>query len=392
MARRSRSLGVPCRVGGPVATLEADQAVLREARYRFLESVAAAVAADRLATGHQADDQAETVLFRLLRGCGVRGLAGIPARRDRIARPLLPFRRSELRSWLESEGVGWLSDPSNEDPRWARARIRGRLLPAAEGAWGGGLAERLRELADAAARAEAGLEERAASLVRDALAPPPRHGWREAVALDRAVLLEAPPELRGRAVRRIARRFGVRMTGGGTRQADQFISAGPSGGRVDVGGGIVLAREFDRLVLGRPAPAGPDTTVTLDPSVPGRLRMRAGGRELEVSWCRSSPGADGRSPGGDLEGTDGTRLALCRLAPPLRLRSWRDGDRLRTARGGRKLKELFRERRVPASLRSRLVLAEDASGRVAWVEGVGRDPELAPAAGDRALSLRVEDV
>lgn len=373
--------------------LEADQAALREARYRFLESVAAEVAADRLATGHQADDQAETVLFRLLRGCGVRGLAGIPSRRGGIARPLLPFRRAELRSWLESEGVGWLSDPSNEDLRWARARIRGRILPAADGAWGGGLADRLREIGDAAARAEAGLEERSGRLVMDALLPPPRHGWHEAVALDRALLLEAPPELRGRAVRRIARRFGVRMTGGGTRQANQFISAGPSGGRVDLGGGVVLAREFDRLVAGRPAPVEPDTTVTLDDlSVPGRARMRAGGRELEASWRRTAQGGGVQSAAGDAGGGDGALLALDRLEPPLRLRSWRDGDRLGTTRGERKLKELFRERRVPASLRSRLVLAEDASGRVAWVEGVGRDPGLAPAAGDRALSLRVEDV
>lgn len=391
-----RSVGIALRVGCPASRLPADQASLREARYEFLEDVADEVGAERVATAHQADDQAETVLFRVLRGSGLAGLAGIPARRRRIVRPLLPFGRHELRSWLSTERISWLEDPSNEDSRWARPRIREEVLPAAEAAWGEGLPERLRELGAAASRADASLEARARGLVREARTDPPRHGWRDAVALSRPVLLEAAPELRGRAVRRIARDLGVRMTGGGTRQANQFVSAGLSGGRVDLGGGVVLAREFDRFVLGRPAPASPDAPLVLEPPEAGRARMHAGGRSVRVSWSRGwtdsrgragAPGEDG-DPGG---GTGGALLAADRLALPLRVRSWSDGDRFGPDRRGRKLKEIFRERRVPASQRSRLVLAEDSRGRIAWVEGVGPDPELVPEAGDRALSLRVED-
>lgn len=385
VASRARSLDVPCRVGRAGPGLGADQASLRRARYRFLEEVAEAAGADRVATGHQADDQAETVLFRLLRGTGLGGLAGIPERRGPYVRPLLPFRRSELRAWLEARGAPHLEDPSNRDPRWARARIRRSLLPAAEAAWGGPLTERLREVAGAARRADRALDARAETVLRTARRETPGAGWDEAVALDRPELLKAPAEIRGRAVRLLADRLGVAMTGGGTRQAIQFISEGRSGGRVSLGGGIVLAREFDRLVLGRAATDRPDTILTLGSPREGSGRLYVGGRRVELRW--------GLPPEADTGPTAGrVELARERLDFPLRLRSWRDGDRLRTAAGTRKLKELFREARVPESRRSRLVVATDASGRVVWVEGIGRDVSLAPVDRGHAFSLRVRDV
>jgi tRNA(Ile)-lysidine synthase len=106
----------------------------RQARYRFLEEVAASLGPDALiATGHTADDAAETVLLRLVRGAGLRGLRGIPARRGRIVRPLLGERRATLRQALDAAGVRYSLDPSNADPRHAaRNRVRAELLPALE--------------------------------------------------------------------------------------------------------------------------------------------------------------------------------------------------------------------------------------------------------------------
>jgi tRNA(Ile)-lysidine synthase len=102
----------------------------RDARYAFLESVAAPDAL--IATGHTADDAAETVLINLLRGSGLAGTRGIPPRRGRVVRPLIAERRERLRALLVEARVAQREDPSNQDPAFLRNRVRGELLPLLE--------------------------------------------------------------------------------------------------------------------------------------------------------------------------------------------------------------------------------------------------------------------
>jgi tRNA(Ile)-lysidine synthase len=105
----------------------------RRARYRFLRDAQAVHNATHLATAHHADDQAETVLFRVLRGTGIAGLAGIPERGEGgLVRPLLPFWRAELRAYARENGVRWRCDPTNSTLGPARNRIRHDLLPRIE--------------------------------------------------------------------------------------------------------------------------------------------------------------------------------------------------------------------------------------------------------------------
>jgi tRNA(Ile)-lysidine synthase len=102
----------------------------REARYRFLEEVAPEGAL--IATAHTADDAAETVLLNLLRGSGLAGARGMPARRGRIVRPFLDARRATLRSLLDEAGIPYRLDPSNTDPAFLRNRVRAELIPLLE--------------------------------------------------------------------------------------------------------------------------------------------------------------------------------------------------------------------------------------------------------------------
>ena len=106
----------------------------RQGRYRFFEELAAARGVETLiATAHTADDAAETILLRLARGSGLRGLRGIPARRGRVIRPLLGERRETLRAALDAAGIAYALDPTNTDPAHAtRNRVRAELLPALE--------------------------------------------------------------------------------------------------------------------------------------------------------------------------------------------------------------------------------------------------------------------
>jgi tRNA(Ile)-lysidine synthase len=101
----------------------------RRLRYAFLERAAAEMAADRIAVGHTQDDQAETVLLKLMRGAGLRGLGGIYPRRGAVIRPLLDVTREDLRAYLQSRAETWIEDETNQDLANPRNRIRHRVLP-----------------------------------------------------------------------------------------------------------------------------------------------------------------------------------------------------------------------------------------------------------------------
>ena len=124
---------LPWRGAKPTSRL---QERAREARYRLLVDHAKAIGADALLTAHHADDQAETVLFRLLRGSGVAGLRGMDATTERggivIARPLIGLKKSDLVAFAQARGAPFVDDPSNTDPRFARTRLRALLTRLGE--------------------------------------------------------------------------------------------------------------------------------------------------------------------------------------------------------------------------------------------------------------------
>ena len=107
------------------------EATARKLRYQFLRSLVASGQVDRVAVGHTADDQAETVLMRLIRGAGPQGLAAIqPTLPGGIIRPLITVRGKDLRAWLHKRGVVWREDSSNQDLRLRRNLVRHELLPS----------------------------------------------------------------------------------------------------------------------------------------------------------------------------------------------------------------------------------------------------------------------
>lgn len=128
----ARDLGLPflvrqvhCHIPG-----RSTEETARERRYEALREMAQESRASRIATGHTATDQAETVLLRLVRGSGPLGLAAIlPVTREGVVRPLLCTTREEVRDYLRSRGLPWREDPSNRDPRFLRNRVRQEVLP-----------------------------------------------------------------------------------------------------------------------------------------------------------------------------------------------------------------------------------------------------------------------
>ncbi len=187
---RCAELDIACTVGRSPVDLRPRHADLRTARYAFLRREAKRIGAERIATGHHADDNAETVLFRLLRGTGIRGLAGIPRRRGNIVRPLLEARRTEIEEFLASRGIPYERDPANSDPRWARTRVRHSILPALEALLERDMTAVLGEIAESAGEVEKELNRLSRSLLSRSLRVVPRRDrkveifdlslWREA--------------------------------------------------------------------------------------------------------------------------------------------------------------------------------------------------------------------
>ncbi len=134
VAARARAAGVPCEVIRVDVTAQRRthvslQDAARRARLSALQTCATRLGCVRIALGHTADDQAETVLFRIVRGTGLRGLAGIPYERNRLIRPLLDVRREDVLAFLLRRNLSFVTDPSNVDPRFARSRVRHEWLP-----------------------------------------------------------------------------------------------------------------------------------------------------------------------------------------------------------------------------------------------------------------------
>ncbi len=375
-----RRLGVPVQV--VAATVEREGSLedaARRARYAALEAHGDRIGAVRIAVGHTADDQAETVLMRLLEGGGVRGLAGIPPVRGRIVRPLIALRRYRLVAELEASGLGWVEDPTNRDPKFLRNRIRHEVLPLLATAHDVDVvpalvrvAAQAREVVDALEGLAARELERLATIrdhdivvPREALAALPRPAATE-VLRQAAARLGSRAPLRAWAHRGLAR-----------------VLAEPPPRRV-FRLGAVTVEVSGRLV--RVARRHPVTAlVSRELAVPGRLELP----EAEMVIEARVHGAEGYGAP-----RDGARAAFDAdaLALPLTVRARRRGDRFRPwgGPGERRLKSFLIDARVPRWERDRVPVVESA-GEIVWLAGLRRGA-LAPLTDRtrRVVELRAE--
>ncbi len=358
----ARSLGLPFDLGHWAATrpghFEADA---RRARYIWLAEVARARGAKVVAVGHTRDDQAETVLHRIIRGTGVRGLAGIPAKRSigdglTLVRPLLDVSRQDIRAFLDGFGQVYRDDASNADTRRTRARIRHDLLPRLAADYNPQIVEALVRLARLAAGSERAVREPIRNLERLARRPA---SHREEVAFDRVVLAGCPEFLRAEVIRRGWRRQGWPESG---MSADRWrrlagFARGPGEGRFDAGAGIEAIVDSSRLILRR-SKASVAAAPSLEP------------RPLEVPGSISWPG--GRVVVTlDPEAPRDETIDLDRLVLPLSVRAPKAGDRFNPLGLGdhqRPLNDVFRSRGVARDARATTPLLCDQTG-IVWVVG-----------------------
>ncbi len=382
----------------------------RELRYRFFAKVAEGLGTGTaILTGHTADDQAETVLFRMARGSGPRGLGGIhPGRSPSPVRPLLPFRRAEVGAYAAAYDVPHREDPTNRDPRWTRNRLRHQVLPALEAAVPGAAAS-LAALADTSRLESAALDQllddRIAALASarsDAQSRPGLSFGREAIAA-------LPDPLLTVLLRRVATRLGGSPGRGATASLLRFVREAPSDRRVELAGGVTVEHQLGVLRFGGAVDGGADTRlppdpppVTPPPSGPrptppsphiridppsGEDAFTHGACSVTVSWQPADeippdPGEGSRS------------LFVAHFPPgsvrfPLDVRPWAPGDRMTLPYGKKKVKKILLEARVPANCREGWPVVADAGGSIVWVPGSAR-PSPGPGSALKRESLRLE--
>jgi tRNA(Ile)-lysidine synthase len=231
----------PLRAGGASRTRPTLQEAARRLRYEALAKLAAEAGAERVATAHTADDQAETVLLRLLRGTGPDGLGGIPelGRDGRIVRPLLRVPRAEVLAFARRRGLAWREDASNARPDYARNRVRQRLRELAE-EFNPRLLRALADLAEAQRRDGEWIE---VLVEREAAARFSARGADLVIASDGWAAL--PPALARRLARLALRRAGAArdVSRAHLERMSDFLASGRRGARIEFPGGLVLARE-----------------------------------------------------------------------------------------------------------------------------------------------------
>lgn len=353
----------------PGANLEARA---RQVRYRLLEAAGCDAGCSRLAVGHTLTDQAETVLMRLLRGAGTRGLGGMPPMRGRIIRPLLACRREEARAFLREQGLVWMEDATNTDERFTRNRIRRRVLPALVAHAGEGVVTALAQTA-ALLRDDDGLLD---DMAQQALA----RAMRDA-GLDGTVVRTLTPALR----RRVLRRWLVAARGSLVQITRKHIAALESAlGRTEstlivLPGGCVRLEAGTLSWAGELMGAAAPFCYTVTPG--GRVTRGDLGWELRLSYPVSWHG-DRALPQDQWHAV----FDCSDLPSTLSVRSPRPGDRIRPlgTSGRQKLQDAFVNAKVPRTERAtRPVLA--AGDEVLWVPGVRRSS----VARVRAATIRV---
>lgn len=352
------------------------EARARAHRYAAFRKWASARAASRVALGHTADDQAETVLMRLLEGAGPRGLAGIPPVRGLFIRPLIEIRRWEIEAELERAGVEWVEDPSNRDLKFLRNRIRHDLLPFLAAAYNPRITEALCR-AGALARQVVRDVERLAARELDRLAETEDQG----LVLSRAPLRALPPGIGEEVLRQALIRLGERgplraWAQGALRRPLEAGSPAPI--RL---GSVWMEVSGDRIRLSHGQAQALTETVL---PVPGSIALPGAGLRLEV---REFERPDSYRPPADL-----STVAFDREALPgtLTVRSRRAGDRFRPfgAPGRKRLKAFLIDTKVPRWRRDRLPLLL-VNGEIAWVVGYRRGA-LAPVTTSTRWILEVE--
>ncbi len=361
------------------------EAVARALRYHYFFSLVDQGRLDCVATAHTASDQAETVLMRLLRGTGARGLGGIyPVFEGKVVRPFLSLTRDEVMREISARGLAYRVDSSNLNVRLRRNKVRAELLPLLAKQYNPEIVSLLNQLAERSRDDEACLER----LARDRVHPwRLREGREERIPVQ--ALVEFPPAVARRVLRQML--MAVRgslhsLTHAHIEALREFAAEAQSGKVLTLPSGTLVRKEFSWLVVSAQGEEPAQGEFSIPVTIPGETLVR----ELDCTFhfkilSREDAGKGYNS--NKLEGLDPQKLR-----GEMVLRNWRAGDSLHPlgSRGPRKIKELFRERKIPEGRRKGWPILLCA-GEIVWVRGFPPGREAAATDQTRQVLIVEEE-
>jgi len=352
------------------------EAAGRELRYDFFVRSSLSAGADKVAVGHSADDQAETILMRLLRGAGPEGLAGIPpvrllgksTGRPTLIRPLLNAWRSDIMHYVRTRKLKYRKDVSNESLEYLRNKIRLELIPHLKKEYNPKIRQRLANAASALA-IENDFMETESGLLASEMIIERKPGW---LVFDVRLLATLHPSLRKRIVSALVSLADARAS---MLEAVHFDDADAllcsDSGRLDLPGGLRFEISEGRGLISRTAQQPQISTKAFNVSIDGTTSIPVLDIvvKTKVMGCISSPPHLVR-----LCNPNRQYFNLDEVRPPIEIRLRRPGDSFSPlgASGSKKLKDFFIDKKVPRFLRDRVPLLI-SNGRIMWIMGYAID-------------------
>lgn len=329
----------------------------REVRYRFLREVARAVGAAKIAVGHQADDQAETLLLNLLRGSGLTGLKAMLPHREGIIRPLLFITREEIEAYCREKGLVPCRDPSNLDKSYRRNKIRHELIPWLAREFNPAIIRVLARTATLLAEEEAFFEE----LTRENLGKVIKEQGRGYLKLDGERLLGLPAALERRVLRAAVASLGGGVEFHHVEQLRSILRAGS--GALSLPRGLQARVSHRLLFLEEPSRKEEPIPFRYLLKVPGVTPLPEIGKRLRIEVL--PPPAKVSSPPWE------AWVDKDKLTGPLWARNWQPGDRFRPLgmKGTKKLQDLFVDAGIDMKERRRVPVIVSGE-HIVWVAGV----------------------
>lgn len=366
-----RSMGVPVKSKYvPVNSIKRKKGgsledICRKERFKFLKEVLKENGLNKIALGHNLDDQAETIVMRFLRGSGMTGMKGmLPVRDDMYIRPLLEVTRKEILEFLKSECTGYVTDSSNLENMYLRNRIRNDLIPELQDHYNARLVENLGRMADVMRVDDDFVEGAADGILTD---------WKipidgDTVKIKISKFKGLHSALQRRVIKLLLERISLKRKGIGYLHIAailDLINGERPNGFLNLPFQIRIEREYDNIfILKEKNHAIVDATPFCYPvEIPGIIDIREAGIKIKFDIVDTDDC--------DLKSDEAVFMDYDAIKYPLEIRNMRPGDRIQPIGmdGTKKIKEYFIDEKIPEKRRSRVPLLVDRKS-VIWIMGM----------------------
>ena len=335
----------------------------RRKRYDFLNKISEDHQAQKIALGHNLQDQAETVLLNILRGSGLEGLKGfLPMRDGKFIRPLIEISRQEIISFLNETGIPYRQDSSNKNKIYLRNQIRSELIPYLKEKFNPKIEENLAQMAEILRSEDEFIRQHVSYALKSSVI----ERQQDRILLKIADINKLHPAIRWRLFKTLLESFSSAKNGFSfihIKYLDNLTQKCESGKIIVLPLGIEARREYDNLILERKKVYSKQMKYEYTMSIPGSLYVKE--RKLTVRSELTT------KENVDFSGKNEVYLDLDKLQQPLILRNRRDGDWFQPLgmQGRQKIKTFFIDHKIPRCERNEIILLVDRLS-VIWIENM----------------------